>query len=299
MQIELSLAGSSVLYHLIQMEYAIKAMQADKFRLAPANEGVEAEFGKGQYFLSLARSKHSHYFREEISFAHVVFVLDGAKMNANYQIKPVNYWHNQKFVSHDEMEDRLVADKMYIPCLRYVKEIHFMQEAEAKYKTNDSLTMALLAKRAGIQLFQYADFNAFTKLDKRKVIKLDVSDKKKRKFGTQQMHEYTDGSLKAWYYAATIELKGGRHAPFYSQFMAGAKTKRDQSARDRIARTIKDYNRYTEVEKAWVRDFNRMLDSAKHNTGEDHKFLEKIKLIKRKHKLDTAGFLDYVRKRWQ
>lgn len=294
MEIQLAVAGSSVLYHLIQMDHAITALRNDKFRLSATNEGVESEFGKGQYFLSLARSKHSDYFKKEIGGAHVVFVIDGQKLNMNYQVKPIDYWHNQKHVSSDEKEDRLITNKMFIPCLRYVTEIHFMQEKEGKYKMNDSLSLALLAKRAGIPLFQYAEIKDFANLDKRKTVKLNVSDKKKRKFGTKAHTPYTDGMLKAWYRAAKIVFKGDK--PFRTQFTAGAKIKRDEGARDRVARTIADMNRYHEIDKAWVRDFNRLLDFA--SEGEDLIYLEKIKRVKRALRVDTAGFLDYVRKRW-
>lgn len=293
MEIQLALAGSSILYHLILMENAIKALQTDKFRLAPTNEGVESEFGKGQYFLSLARSKHSDYFKKEMGGTHVVFVLDGQKMNANYQIKPIDYWHAQKYVDNDEKEDRLFTNKRTIPCIRYVKEIHFIKES-GKFKANDSLTLALLAKRNNIALFQYEDMKAFANLDKRKTIKLEVSDKKKRKFGSTSYTPYTDGMLKAWYNAAVFVFND--RSPFYSQFYKLAKIKRDQNARDRVARTIKDMNRYHDIDKAWVRDFNRLLDAA--TEGENLEFLEKIKRIKRAKRLDTAGFLDFVRKRW-
>lgn len=293
MEIQIALAGSAILYHLIQMEYAIDALKHDRFRLAPTNESVEAQFGKGQYFLSLARSKHSDYFKKEIGSSHVVFVVDGQKLNMNYQIKPVDYWANQKYVNSDEKEDRLTADKMFIPCIRYVKEIHFMKES-GKFKNNDSLSLALLAKRNKIELFQYDDMNAFANLDKRKVIKLEVSDKKKRKFGTKVHHEYTDGEMHAWYVASQIVFKPG--IPFYTQFMKGARTATEKKARDMIARQIKELNRHTEVSGNAVRSLVTTMDHAR--SGDDLIYLEKMKRVKRRLRVDTRGFLDYVRKRW-
>lgn len=293
MKIQLAVAGSSVLYHLIHMDHAITALKNDRFKLAPVNEGVESEFGEAQYFLSLARSKHSDYFKKEAGRTHVIFVLDGQKMNANYQIKAVDYWHKQAFVDDDEKEDRLFANKMYIPCLRYVKEIHFATE-KSKYKANDSLTLALLAKRNGIELFQYSEMSAFLMLDKRKKVKLEVSDKKKRKFGMSAHHPYTTGELEAWYVASQIVFKGSE--AHYTQFMNGAHTKQEQSARDMIGRRIKHLINTWEVGSQAVRDFNRLLDAAKE--GPDLQFLEKIKRVKRRLRVDTKGFLDYVRKRW-
>lgn len=293
MKIQLAVAGSSVLYHLIYMEHAITALKNDKFKLAPVNEGIESEFGTAQYFLSLARSKHSDYFLKEAGDTHVVFVLDGQKMNANYQIKAVDYWHKQAFVDDDEKEDRLFANKMYIPCIRYIKEIHFMKE-NPKWKVNDSLTLALLAKRAGIPLFQYSSMNAFRMLDKRKTIKLEVSDKKKRKFGTKVSQPYTTGELEAWYVASQIVFKGSE--THYTQYLKGARTKQEQSSRDMIARRIKTMISMHDVGSQPVRDFNRLLDAAKE--GPDLQFLEKIKRVKRRLRVDTKGFLDYVRKRW-
>lgn len=295
MEIQLALAGSSVLYHLIPMEHAIPALQKDRFRLAATNEGVESEFGKQQFFLSLARSKQSHYFTNEINVTSVVFVLDGVKMGQNYQIKPVDYWASQQHVTSDEMEDRLFADKLYIPCVKYVKEIHFMTEREAKWKSNDSLTLALLAKRNGIELYQYDSMKDFAKLDKRKKIKLEVSDKKKPKFGAKKgFHPGPDGDLQAWYVASQIVFKPNED--FGTQFVKGAKHREERKARDRIRRQINQLNRTWEVGSQAVRDFNRLLGYAK--DGEDLQFLEKIKRVKRKLRVDTKGFLDYVRKRW-
>lgn len=293
MEIQLAVAGSSVLYHLILMEHAIPALQKDRFKLAPVNEGVESEFGKAQFFLSLARSKHSDYFRKEAGGTHVIFVLDGNKLGHNYQVKPIDYWHKQQFVDSDEKEDRLFANKMYIPCVRYIKEIHFMKES-GKFKANDSLTLALLAKRNNIELYQYDNLKAFMDLDKRKKIKLEVSDKKKRKFGTKTFQPYSTGELEAWYVASQIVFKGDK--PHYTQFMAGARTKQEQNNRDRIGRQIKHLIGTWEVGSQAVRDFNRLLDAA--TEGHDLAFLEKIKRVKRQQRVDTKGFLEFVRKRW-
>jgi hypothetical protein len=293
MEMQLALAGSTVLYHLIPMEYAIEAMQKDRFRLMPTNEGVEAEFGTAQYFLSLARSKLSDYFIKEAGSTHVIFVLDGQKMNANYQIKAVDYWASQKHVSNDEKEDRLFANKMYIPCIRYIKEIHFMKES-GKYKENESLTLALLAKRNKIPLFQYDDHKAFIRLDKRKTIKLEVSNIKKKKFGKNEWTPGPDYTLEAWYVASQIVFKGDK--PHYTQFMAGAKHKEERKARERVARDIRNLIKYRDVEAGPVRDFNQLSGFIK--DPHDAEFLEKIKLVKRRLKTDTKGFLDFVRKRW-
>lgn len=293
MKIQLALAGSSVLYHLILMEHAITALKNDRFRLMPTNEGVESSFGKAQYFLSLARSKHSHYFKAEAGSTHVIFVLDGQKMGHNYQIKPVDYWANQKYVDHDEKEDRLFADKMYIPCIRYVKEIHFLKES-GKFKSNDSLTLALLAKRNKIDLFQYDNIKDFLNLDKRKKIALSVSDKKKRKFGQQVYQPYSTGELGAWYVAARQVFTENK--PHYTQFMNGAHTKSEQRSYDMIARQIKSLIKVREIAESDVRAFNRLLDAAKE--GPDLAALEKIKLLKRRLRVDSKGFLDYVRKNW-
>jgi len=293
MEMQLALAGSSVLYHLILMEHAITALKNDKFKLAATNEGVEAEFGDAQYFLSLARSKHSDYFKKEAGESHIIFVLDGQKMNANYQIKAVDYWADQKHITNDEKEDRLFANKMYIPCIRYVKEIHFMKEG-GKWKENDSLTLALLAKRNKIQLFQYDDLTAFMNLDKRKTIKLEVSDKKKRKFGTTEWKPQADHGLEAWYDASQIVFHGDENRA--AKFMQNARHKEQSKAYRDIARSIEKLNRFTDVGTQAVSDFNRLARYAKFPVEMDN--LEKIKRVKRRLRVDTKGFLDYVRKRW-
>uniref|UniRef100_A0AB39CDZ5 Uncharacterized protein n=1 Tax=Pseudomonas phage HRDY3 TaxID=3236930 RepID=A0AB39CDZ5_9VIRU len=293
MEMMLALAGSSVLYHLIPMEHAITAMKNDRFKLAATNEGVESAFGDAQYFLSLARSKHSAYFKSEAGEGHVIFVLDGQKMNANYQIKPVDYWADQAHVNHDEKEDRLFANKMYIPCLRYIKELHFMQEV-GKYKMNDSLTLALLAKRAGIPMFQYDDFKAFANLDKRKTVKLEVSDKKKRKFGSSEWQPAADYTLEAWYDASQIVFRGDENREV--KFMKSARHKEQRKCKRQVIRDITNMIKYADIQPDAVRNFNKLSDFAKFPVELEN--LEKIKRLKRRLRLDTKGFLDYVRKRW-
>lgn len=294
MEMELAVAGSSVLYHLIPMEHAITAMQKDRFKLMATNEGVESEFGVSQYFLSLARSKHSDYFVKEVADTSVIFVLDGQKLGHNYEVKPVNYWYDQKHVTNDEKEDRLFANKMFIPCLRYIKEIHFMKEGP-KYKTNDSLTLALLAKRAGIPLFQYDEIKAFRNLDKRKTIKLDVSDKKKRKFGDNEWKPTADYTLEAWYDASQIVWTRPERE-WELQFTDGAKHKEQRKARRYVANTIRTLNKYKDVEPSAVLHFNKLCDYAKFDVELEN--LVKLKKLKRKLRVDTKGLLDYVRKRW-
>nr|DAF93724.1 MAG TPA: hypothetical protein [Myoviridae sp. ctshb19] len=291
MEMMLALAGSSVLYHLIPMEHAITALKNDRFKLAATNEGAESKFGKAQYFLSLARSKHSAYFKANAGDTHVIFVIDGQKLNANYQVKPIDFWEGMG--PDDEKEDRLFADKMYVPCIRYIKEIHFMKESP-KWKVNDSLTLALLAKRAGIPLFQYASMNAFRNLDKRHTIKLEVSDKPKRKFGETEWAPGADYTLEGWYDAAQMVFRGDEDRE--AKLLQNADHKEQRKSYRHVAKIIKTLNKYAEVPDQNVRDFNTLAKFAKLPVELEN--LEKIKRIKRRLRLDTKGFLDYVRKRW-
>jgi hypothetical protein len=233
MKVMLALAGSSILYHIIDLRHAVAAMRNDKFVLAPviSNE-VEAKHSLGNYFLSLARSKDNDYFRKNtFSGNKVVFVLDGQKMNANYKIKPVNYWSTGNSAD-DETEDRLFSNSRTIPCLRYIKEIHFAQDGDGKQ--NQSRMLAIIAKKNKIALFQYANGTDLITLNPKKRIALQVSAPAVEKFGkgTYNYGKKFTTRAEAWWDA--IAFPDDDKLEPHKVFVEGAKDKDRKNFRQRV-----------------------------------------------------------------
>lgn len=170
MHLEIALAGSATLYHLIDLKHATTALKNDRLRLAPVNK-AEAELGtRGSYFLSTARSPSSDYIVNGASYGNkVIFVLDGTKIGHNYAVEPVNYWHKNPHDNRDEKEDRVYANKPYMPLIKYVKEVHFI--ADARWNGSDTLPLLLICKRNKLPTFQYEAWEDLVSLRKKAAIK--------------------------------------------------------------------------------------------------------------------------------
>lgn len=233
MKVMLALAGSSILYHIVDLRHAATAMRNDKFTLAPvvSNE-IEAKHSAAAYFMSLARSKENDYFHKNTFGSNkVVFVLDGRLMNANYKIKPVNYWSTGNS-EDDETEDRLFANKQTIPCLKYVKEVHFTAEGDGK--SNQSRTIAIIAKQKGIALYQYANAKDLITLNPKKRIALQTSAPAVEKFGkgTYNYGRKFTTRAEAWWDA--IAFPDDDKLDPHKVFVEGAKDKDRKNFRQRV-----------------------------------------------------------------
>lgn len=290
MKVMVALAGSSILYHIIDLRHAVTAMRNDKFTLAPmvTNE-VEAEHGiaHGNYFLSLARSKNNDYFRKNTFGTNkVVFVLDGQKMNANYKIKPVNYW-SKGGVGDDETEDRLFANSHYIPCLRYVKEIHFAAEGDGK--RNQSRLLAILAKKNKIPLYQYANSENLITLDAKHRIALQTGAPQLEKFGTAKYNYGQKFTTRAEAWWDAIAMPDNPDRDPYKVFVEGAKDKERKTNRQRVYDSIKRGLRYGPESP---------LSEFKSDTGERYTdsdtHVEKIGRFMRKKRFDGKQLMQYL-----
>lgn len=191
----ISLAGSAILYHILTLQHATMAVQKDALRLAPVvGNDFEQTLGAKMYFLSAARSRYSDYFRNNNSGNKVIFVLDGEKIGHNYEVRPVNYWHNSQYNKDDEMEDRIFSNKPSIPLLRYLKSVHFV--VSPHFNGSDTLGLIAACKRANIPVYQYADREELLTLDPKKAIPV-VATKQVQKLG-KGLKAYEDGyELKA------------------------------------------------------------------------------------------------------
>lgn len=288
MKVMISLAGSAILYHLTDLRHAVTAMRNDKFTLAPviSNE-VEAKHSAGNYFLSLARSKDNDYFRKNTFGSNkVVFVLDGQLLNANYKIKPVNYWSTGNSTD-DETEDRLFANSRNIPCLKYVKEVHFVQEGEGRH--NQSRTLAIIAKKHKIALYQYANALDLITLNPKKRIALEVSAPAVEKFGkgTYNYGKKFTTRAEAWWDA--IAFPDDDKLEPHKVFVLGAKGKDRQNFRQRV---------YDSLRRGVSYGPDAPLAEFKSDTGERYSdsddYIEKISQYCRKKKLDNTQLMQYL-----
>lgn len=288
MKVMLALAGSSILYHIVDLRHAVTAMRNDKFTLAPvvSNE-VEAKHSVGAYFMSLARSRENSYFHKNTFGSNkVVFVLDGQKMNANYKIKPVNYWSTGNS-DDDETEDRLFANSQNIPCLKYVKEIHFTADGDGK--ANQSRTLAIIAKKHKIAVYQYANAKDLITLNPKKRVALQVSAPAVEKFGKG---EYNYGKkfttrAEAWWDA--IAFPENPDLEPHKVFVEGAKGKDRKSYRQRV---------YDSLRRGISYGPTAPLEEFKSDTSERYSdsdaYIEKISQYLRKKKLDNTQLMQYL-----
>lgn len=301
MKVMLALAGSQILYHIIDLKHAVAAVRSDKFTLAPVLSSGKLDFeamlhdGKPHFFMSLARSKDNDYFRNNAYGADkAIFVLDGQKMNANYKVKPVNYWHQNTVNKDDESEDRLFATKATIPCLRYVKEIHFTTANDGRY---NSAALAIIAKQNKIALFQYANAKELILMDKRKVIPLNVSSAKGKKLSERDGRQYgatTTSRAEAWWDA--IAFPDDETLNPQEKFVMGSKDARKQKFRREVVEQLKNGERHGASDG--------MVTSFKNDLGQryddrDAQYSERVAKFMRKRKFDATQLLQYLIEKFQ
>lgn len=292
MKVMLALAGSSILYHIIDLRYAVQSMRNDKFLLAPTlTNSAERQHGDGDYFMSLTRSKTNDYFAKNIYNGNrVVFVLDGDKLGHQYKIKAVNYWSRSpsgnatNSSQDDEMEDRLFANTKNIPCLKYIKEIHFSMEGEGPQ--NQSRELAIIAKRNKIPLFQYANPRDMITLSPTKRIDLKTRAPRLERFGTSKSsygRKFTN-EAEAWWDAIAYPNKPELDP--YKTFVDGAKDKDRRKYRARVYDELKNGLRYGP--ESALSTFNQHC-GTRYSDGDTH--IEKIAKYMRRNKLDALGLL--------
>src|SRR5690606_32793703 len=293
MKVNIALAATPILYHLIDMKHAVTALQRDRLRLAPMEASkFEASLGAGAFFLSLARTKLSDYIRNNTHGNKVVFVLDGSKLGHNYKIESIDYWHDSSYNTDDEAEDRLFANKPLIPLLRYLKEVHFA--GSDNWSGYNTLDIVAVCKRNGIPCFQYENPRVMVTLDKRKAIPLQLS-KETRKLGSAPPgYDSPAYALEAlWKAIRTVfkkhpVIENGRPS-VYATLLEGAKSSKRNAAR----REMVDHLRYG-VSATTLRN---MINSAK--TELAAKYANKINLYLRKNRMSVEQLSEFLSAKWK
>jgi hypothetical protein len=301
----IALAGSQILYHIIDLKNAVTAMRDNKFHLTPVVGTGDLDFeaklsdGKPHFFLSLTRSRTNDYFKRNSYGANkVIFVLDGQKMNANYKIKPVNYWHANQTTKDDEMEDRLFASKRTIPCLKYIKEIHFYANSNISSSGNQSLSLAMLAKTNKIPLYQYENMADLMKMDKRNTVKLSVVNPKptpisKRDKAPSKYALYT-GRAEAWW--DFIRFPDDPSVDPYEAFVESVKNDPQRYKNRKAVFDVLQYASGPSGAENAVNDFKNDLGARYDELSS--KYVEKITKYMRRHHFDARKLMDsLIRKR--
>lgn len=119
------LEGSEVLFHAVS-NHAIesvlssgKILLSQLFSNASEISAIRTAYGDAKtklYFLSLARSMKSEFIMNMSGITQCIFQFSGRKLSRFGRIIPINYFNNSdRDEDVDEMEDRLVSDRGFIP----------------------------------------------------------------------------------------------------------------------------------------------------------------------------------------
>lgn len=312
MEIQIALAGSSVLYHITEMSNAVNILQGDRFLLAPTSARkteIVHGGGKPHYFMSFARTPHNIFFKTNQSGRYkdyVVFVCDGQKLNANYKIKPVDFLSNpdsagdmdDEWKGADETEDRLITTKHSIPAIRYIKEIHFSSGHEVGL-TPMVRKLALTAKLHNIKLLRYERFADLIKLNRHKALPLDFtkavprkrSSAKRRAFGMGPSRDHQQFGLKQWWRALKLPIKSGdKHA----QFIGKPNNMDSKTYREDIWDLM-----FGEANERFNLDGSRRRLGTMIDGGRADPYGQKLIEYMARKKINTPGQLfDQIRERW-
>ena len=117
---------SSIVYHVTHVSNLEKILKDNQFILSSSlsNEADMRQAHKKFFYLSVSRIKYGGYALHKDSLDANI-VLDGDKLNQNYEGISVDYWGHRD--NRDESEDRILSTKQIIkPASKYIKEIHII-----------------------------------------------------------------------------------------------------------------------------------------------------------------------------
>lgn len=166
---------SDVVYHYTYAPNLVNILKTNTINLAPSyGISVDQSLNYNKLFslsLTTARNSvtgyHSSGKNPDNAKGKVRLQMDGRELNYNYKSKHVDYWQyprTKEFTknggSYDEMEERIISDKNYIPnANRYITAIEiFIDERQMKYYYE----IQRLAKEYNIPCYFYnngRDFN--------------------------------------------------------------------------------------------------------------------------------------------
>lgn len=189
MKLLLSLSGSPILYHILDIRTAISVLKNNEFVLAVSG-GTEAEkyLQTADYYLSTTRHNLGKYSVSGASTNKVIFTLDGTKLSNNHKIVPVDYWGEsfRKSAGGDyEAEDRVLSNK---PTIKNARK--FIMSARVliggttgpSWKVRNSSDnrflrrLAIQAKRLNIPLNIYYEDKDFLMDNKAKAVPISTID---------------------------------------------------------------------------------------------------------------------------
>jgi len=152
----------------------ISIVETDVFRLNNILlKGSEMRSGDMErpFYLSMSRVPINRYR----AGTRGTFVLDGRLLNANYKIRPFEYWGHQmgRRTGSTESEDRLFSrDPEISPASRYIRELHISRSKWQKDDwASDSRGYAALEK-AKYPVFIYAEEKDYWTMNRAKALTL-------------------------------------------------------------------------------------------------------------------------------
>ena len=164
--------ASSILFHHTYIRNLAQILDSGKFQLTFSLSG-RPDRGRVQedaFYMSFSRIRWSGY-NHGSGVGSAIIEVDGAQLNSNYKVKPVDYWQYKFGTSHtnpgaDEQEDRLVYKKSSIPAIRYIRNISILIDKMDR----NSEYVVFKCKELGIPCYVYNDRRAFKLGDRRKVM---------------------------------------------------------------------------------------------------------------------------------
>ncbi len=168
-------------YHETSYTNLMSILRDDKFVLRNSLlKGAESRDSaiKKPYFMSLSRVPGNSYR----DYPFVTLVLNGRLLNANYSIKPFDYWGPEfKKMGKSEAEERIFSENPVIPnANKYIEEIHVFVDKKEFNKPSTMLDvirhLTFYKKDGPVKVYFYDDRKALYSLDKRKAINVSTDD---------------------------------------------------------------------------------------------------------------------------
>lgn len=295
---EIALASTPILYHATNVGAAVKILKTGRFELKPAY-GTDAETSLSDfpYYLSTTRSRLGAYTLSKMGTSTAIFVLDGTRIGNTYRILPVDYWGTgsltvEQRTKSDEAEDRVLSRRPFIPCMKYVKEVH-------AYLGPNAQELKHVCLRRGIPLFYYQSERDLTLMDKRKAVTVPLG--KLPDSGTTYVPSE----------AYRVAKEKTRRKNVIAGWLAlyHVKLHGTDSARTATRGRLSEYAKYCLTRLAYTHngDANRQLKSDMHNAKSaeydaingERKNLDALVRILTSRKWSTNDFILHLAAKWK
>ncbi|MGL5013354.1 MAG: hypothetical protein ACRC6V_03565 [Bacteroidales bacterium] len=290
MKLLLSLSGSPVLYHILDIQTATSVLKNNEFVLASSG-GTDAErnLHSADYYLSTTRHNLGKYSVSGASTNKVIFTLDGTKLGNNHKIIPVDYWGEsfRKSAGGDyEAEDRVLSNKPTITNARkFILSARVLiggTTGPSWNRRNSSdnrflRRLAIQAKRHNIPLNIYYEAKDFLMDNKAKAVSIRTID-------------------------LTVSGKESHYASRGKSYLAPYLELYNRNDRAHLSNDAKDllYSMHGRLPQEKAVSFkNDMHMERSSRVPKQRRAVEELITIMRKNSLDPVSFLSLIIAKWK